>query len=611
MKLLSSITSFHRIPGSQGIIDAAKHLYEWLKRSGIDPEIRFYRVDGETTYLTIDSSVPWDVYDGEVRITSPREELLHRFIDSPTVVMTYSPPGEVEAEVIHIKRGFREEFEKTSVKDKIVLSPEPYFSYRYASIYGAAGFMYYNPSTQIDDGVPYASVRLSKSETEIHRIPAVSVSKRSAKKIIDLLEKGERVKALIRVKTVFKQSAEIPVVSASVGDGDKEIWLTAHLCHPSPGANDNASGVAALAEGLRIYKQLIDKGLIESPGKKIRAVWTAEYLGYSAYIQDLGVEELRKRVLFNINLDMVGGDTLETGSILTLHRTPLPNFSILNLVVEEALENSLRGLRRSVPSISSLVHSVEPYGAGSDHDIFNSFSIPSIMIITWPDRYYHTDLDKPENINPTTLRLVSSIAYSSAHYISRISEEKDPRLIDFIDSYVEKVHREYITRRFFDKGYEEAEIIRCAQPRYLARVYRELRELLRDSNYAGIIEAREEAFTKKSVCEKDLGHYLDKLGLDRYRDLLNKKIEIKYTGVLLLRNIYKRLDPERTEDLRKKLENTRNIGEALNYLSLMNQRTLHEYLLLLSIEYELDRNAMDALITIVKTASELGLLALE
>jgi len=611
-KLLTRITQFHRIPGSNGLLEAADILYKWLRDNDLDSEVRYFDVDGSLRYLTIETPVPWDVYDGEIKILSSREEILHRFIDSPTMVMTYSPPGEVEGEVVYVRRGYREDFDRIDVRDKIILSSEPYFSYRYASSRGALGFIYYNPSEGVEDGVPYASVRLNKEETKIHRIPAVSISKKNAMRIINSLERGEKIKVAIRVKSVFKDSSRIPVVIAGIsGKRDREIWLTAHLCHPSPGANDNASGVAALAEGLRAYKRLIDKGVLNEPKIGIRVIWTAEYLGYSAYISSIGVDNLRKLVAYNINLDMVGGDDLRTGSVLTLHRAPTPNSSLINLVAEELFENAVRGSRGLVSSVPINRSSVEPYSSGSDHDIFNVFSIPSIMIITWPDKYYHTDLDRPSNINPTMLKITGSMAYSISHYISQLDKKDPVFLLDLVESYINKIRGEKILRELLNEDKTRILVNKCLIPKYLARIYDELIQLFTDPDTHTTIINKKDELIKKAVCKEDLDRlFMDKL-VD-YQHLLDRKIKTNYQGVLTLREIYKRLEPDEIDELRRSIENKNMfmINVALEYLSLMKDNTIREYLQLLYADYRFDLEDLRLVLSLLGTMSRLSLVNL-
>jgi Zn-dependent M28 family amino/carboxypeptidase len=49
-----------------------------------------------------------------------------------------------------------------------------------------------------------------------------------------------------------RYATRIPLVTARLaGESEREILVVSHLCHPRPGANDNASGAAAALEAAR------------------------------------------------------------------------------------------------------------------------------------------------------------------------------------------------------------------------------------------------------------------------------------------------------------------------------------------------------------------------
>jgi Domain of unknown function (DUF4910) len=126
-------------------------------------------------------------------------------------------------------------------------------------------------------------------------------------------------------------SGSMPLVTGRLsGETSAEVLFLAHLCHPRPGANDNASGVAAtlgLAEAFRPLAPL-DAGL--------RFVWGPEFLGTAAYLQDVvgaGRAPLPRVVL---NLDMVGEDQARCGGPLVLERSAEHLPSPLDAVAEQA-----------------------------------------------------------------------------------------------------------------------------------------------------------------------------------------------------------------------------------------------------------------------------------
>ncbi len=421
MELLYRVTSFHRIPGSPGLERVAEALSEWLRSRGVDVEIRSYPTDGRKRYYLFKSPVGWEVRDGSVELVRPERRVLHRFIDAPTVVATYSPPGDLEGEVIDAGEGQSpKDFRRAKGRIALVHG-RPEHAYRLARKYGAIAVMFYEKRLP-PDAVPYRRLPIYGEDLEEGGlIPAVAVSNKTANIILSLMRRARRPVVRIRVDSRYRENAHLPVVVATIeGGSDREVWLTAHLCHPSPGANDNASGVASLAEAFRSAVSLLEAGKLDRPKMIIKALWSAEYYGFLAYVKERGGVD---GVVASFNLDMVGGSQERAGGTFTPVRTPLGNYSFINFLVEAALED-LVSKGSPVRTETRLKVLPTPYTAGSDHDVLNSFGVPAVMLINWPDKYYHSSLDEPANIDPEMLRIAGSAAMASAYFISSARGEE-------------------------------------------------------------------------------------------------------------------------------------------------------------------------------------------
>ncbi|GAH45668.1 unnamed protein product, partial [marine sediment metagenome] len=101
-----------------------------------------------------------------------------------------------------------------------------------------------------------------------------SVSFNQAMHLKELLKKGS-VKIHAKIASEFL-NGNMEVLTTNIKGKDypdQEIIIIAHLCHPRPSANDNASGAAGLLELARALKYSIDKNIIEIPKRTIRFVW--------------------------------------------------------------------------------------------------------------------------------------------------------------------------------------------------------------------------------------------------------------------------------------------------------------------------------------------------
>src|SRR5689334_15434510 len=110
------------------------------------------------------------------------------------------------------------------------------------------------------------------------------------------------------------------IATATIPGKEKtEIVFSCHLDHPRPGANDNASGCAAILEVARTLSKLIDEKRLDPPRRTIRFVWPAEIEGTLALLN--GKPEIAKNIRAAIHLDMVGGGP-ETKAIFHVTRGP-------------------------------------------------------------------------------------------------------------------------------------------------------------------------------------------------------------------------------------------------------------------------------------------------
>ncbi|WP_456396047.1 DUF4910 domain-containing protein [Thermococcus sp.] len=405
---IAEISQFHRIQGSKELPEAAEYIREELRIWGINAEILEEVYDGERHYLTLKSPIAWDLIHGEVEIEGRK----YTAAATPLIVMAHSPAGEAEGEVIYVSS--EEDWKKVS--GKIVLVDRKWKeAYERANKNGALGFIAFREGT--GKAFPYIGLFLTKKDLEWAGIPAVTLSEEEAKRIIGKLRSGEKVKARIKVDAEIRERQILPVLYAEIGK-PPFILFTAHLCHPKPGANDNASGSAMLMELAKILKGLYDASFRFG----FAFLWIPEHFGTQAFIEkyaDLG------KYYTVINLDMVGGSEDRANSTIMVIRTPLSRFSIVSGLLEyfiNGANSAGEGLgTEQLPLLRVRSYS---YTMGSDHDIFNFFGVPSVMPITWPDRFYHSSEDSIEKISKTSLEVIGRAVLATALALAKAEKEE-------------------------------------------------------------------------------------------------------------------------------------------------------------------------------------------
>ncbi|HII61591.1 DUF4910 domain-containing protein [Pyrococcus horikoshii] len=401
------ISKFHRIQGSRDIVKATEYVASRLEELGIDYKFLNDIYDGKSYHLTLPSPIGWEIVEGSLKFKE--KELTTS--NSPLLVMAHSPSGEAKGEVIPIFR--EEDWEKAD--GKIVLVGEDWReAYRKANEHGAKAFIAYRKGT--GDAFPYIGLFLTKKDLEWAKIPALTVPESVANELIEKSKKGG-VEVEVSVKTEIKDRETLPLLYAKIGE-PPYLLFSAHICHPKPGANDNASGSAMLIELARILKG--NEGRIG-----FAFLWIPEYHGTQAFIPKVNLNE----IYANINLDMVGGSEDRSNSTIMLVRTPLSRFSLVPGVLELFLkEVNAEGKSFSGSPLPSVKFKEYPYEMGSDHDIFNFYSIPGVMPITWPDRYYHTSADTPEKLSLRTLSIIGRAVVATGLFIAKAEKEEVERV---------------------------------------------------------------------------------------------------------------------------------------------------------------------------------------
>jgi len=208
----------------------------------------------------------------------------------------------------------------------------------------------------------------------------------------------------------YNLNSGVQVIEARIpGRSKKELLLVTHFCHPIPGANDNASGVAG-------QLAICDHYSTHAPDLTLVCLFTAEYWGTIGWAVDYDFKD----TLGAISLDMLGGGCKKTGSSLLVDEMPYHQSSGIDLILFANLNSNIPSTKYRMIGErvnSNNIQLVRGIG-GSDHSILNdfSFSVPSTCLNTFPDRYYHTaddtvdkiDIDSVSTFLRATIQLIDS-----------------------------------------------------------------------------------------------------------------------------------------------------------------------------------------------------------
>ena len=271
------------------------------------------------------------------------------------------------------------------------------------------------------------------------------ISLRTAHAFQERLQKGEKIELHAVVKA-GQHPGNYEIVTATIPGSDpklkeEEIVYSCHLDHQLPGANDNASGCATILEVARTLQKSFNEGKLARPARTIRFVFPPEIEGTLALLN--AKPDLARRIKAVVHMDMVGGGP-ETKAVFHVTRGPmsLPSFvhdvawAFAEFVNEQSYQYAATG-KAAYPLLSPpggkepLRAEFSSYTMGSDHDVYqdSSFAIPAIYLNDWPDRFIHTNLDTPANIDPTKLKRVAFIGAASGYFLANLSARSATELV--------------------------------------------------------------------------------------------------------------------------------------------------------------------------------------
>ncbi|MCH7954285.1 MAG: DUF4910 domain-containing protein [Candidatus Marinimicrobia bacterium] len=421
----------HRVQATKGYSDAAKYIKEELESAGItNIKMHKYKSDGKKRYNAFTSPMSWTVKSGILKMVKPYELNLADYSEIPTSLSTLSNGGSWSGELIDAGSGLTDDdYANIDVEGKIV------FAYGYAGRVhrqsvikrGAFGVVI-RPSDsdrpEMRDAVRYNGLWPKKDERKKVGF-GFQLSRSNSEVIMNLLDSGEKVVVTAEVDAKL-HSGKLLVISAVIEGKEKDsgqFVLIAHLDHYRPGANDNASGSAALLEIARGLNGMISSGTIERPRRSIRFLWVPEHFGTMAYLsKDFGELE---GAICGINLDMVGENTKLTDTRLDLILTPASAPTFFNdLIVEVVKEVQRKEPVSSTGSDNLFEYDVKKFMLGSDHDMLNDpmIGIPTVALGYWSDRYHHTNEDSYDKIDATTLKRNMIIGAYSALWIANAGD---------------------------------------------------------------------------------------------------------------------------------------------------------------------------------------------
>jgi hypothetical protein len=456
MELVTFMDQYWRLPGNAGFERSQSMIRERLiaggfKTADTTPATAAGRKagSGAVWYEELPgTNAGWEPTNGTVWIVgeqgSADEVAISRDRDWIALcINSYStPPGGVTAPLVYVGRGVQAaDYEGIEVRGAVVLGDgdarrlwtEAVKNRGALGIITAAPPPSYTKPNETPDVFQWGNIPYDESIKSF----GFKASRRVATRLKDRLAHGPTT-VRVAVDTRFTRLPSRSLVAEIAGSDPSagRVVIVAHV--QEPGANDNASGCGTLLEVARSLVAAIADGSIPPPARTLTFVWGDEIRQSQQWLR--ADAERAKTVHYAFSLDMTGEDVTKTGGSFLVEKMPDPSAVWprpsdphtewgASPVRRESLKGNLLNdlhlaicLRRARDT--GWVVKTNPYEGGSDHSVFLGAGIPAVLDWHFPDRYYHTNLDRADKTSPAEMAHVG-IAVGTTAMLLAAADEKD------------------------------------------------------------------------------------------------------------------------------------------------------------------------------------------
>ncbi len=368
----------------------------------------------------------WDAEEAELWLVEPVKKKLAGLEIIPEALASGSASADVQAELVYVGAARDQDFEGKEVAGKILLtSGSPTGAFNAGVLKrGAAGVLGTGSPGASLDAPGYSREQIgwhSVSPGERKQGFGFVLSRRQFDELRNLLDRGQKVVLRAVVKSRM-YPYKMNVVSAAIPGSDPEAGELLYVAHlferiPTPGANDNCSGVANALEIGRTLAKLIRKGDLPPPQRTIRFLWVPEISGSREFMYKY--PELEDRLMAVINFDMTGADPKTTDTYLRMKMTPDSVPSYLNdLIANLLLTADQTSIATQWGGSGPFNYRLCPYIAGSDHTVFLPAGIPAMQFNYWPDNFYHSSEDRSRHVDPTELKRTGFVSAAAFYWLA-------------------------------------------------------------------------------------------------------------------------------------------------------------------------------------------------
>ena len=403
----------------------AAYLEQTLTAAGMTQvEIVRPPADGVTQYGYWTMPLAWDVKRATLEVLEPAPpdefRLLADFNTDPVSLGMWSgptPPEGIVAEVVDIRDWGRERIEKLDLSGKVALTSRNPDSLKWLlAKRGAVGAINaFTENPDLRDARQWVNAwgdrgwGFTKDNAPLF---IFSITPRQTEWLRTQMQSGKNVRVRAVVDSRYYEGT-YPYVTAIIPGtgGAEEVLMLGHTSEP--GAQDNATGVAAMIEAAAALNRLIRSGRLARPRRNVRLLAMGELYGTMPYLVD-NPERVRNTVAA-LCLDTPAGFYHLAGTEYSFHLNPQVAASYVDAFTIRLAAMYFRDARP--------FHE-KPYTMGTDTFLADPLiGVPTV----WPYsgsgvHTHHNSEDTPDDVDPRSLRDLTVITAAYLYFLANAGD---------------------------------------------------------------------------------------------------------------------------------------------------------------------------------------------
>ena len=401
--------------------ETANYLKRQMQDIGLQQvEIGTPPADGVTQFGFWTMPLAWDVKNAKLEIVDPQVpadlRVLCDYRKVPTSLGEWSgptPPEGITAEVVEVKDWPAEKIAQMDLRGKLALTDENPAGIKWAlakaHALGAINTGTENPSLR--DGRQWVNAwgdngwAFIKGSTPLI---CFSITPREADLLHGLLARNGKVRVKAVADSRYYKGVYPYTTGVIPGTGPEEVLALGHTAEQ--GAEDNATGVAALMEAMATLNRLIASGKLPRPRRTIRILAMPEMYGSMPYIANH--RDRIKRTIAAWCLDTPAGQYDSQGTEYTFYMNPEVASSYTDAFILKVAEEFFSSTHR-------LWHE-HPFMTGTDSYLGDpTIGVPTVWAYSGSGvETHHNSEDTPDRVDSRSLRDISVVSAAYLYYLA-------------------------------------------------------------------------------------------------------------------------------------------------------------------------------------------------